>query len=153
MTDILHHVVINGPPSAVFSALTTNDGIRQWWTEESSIVPKLGSVAKFGFSEFGLTLCMRIDECVPFQRLSWTCISGSEEWQDSTLTFEIMQNGEHCTTLIFQQSGFKLTNARITDRNKYWSAAFVRLKACSEGSPIGPLHRNRCANLSVKQKE
>ena len=140
MEDILHHIGINATPRSVYKALTTEEGIKHWWTEDCSITSLVGSIAEFRFHEYDRILRMRIDESRPSERLCWTCIGGSKDWERTTLTFELAQNGPDGTTVIFRHSGCGLSKERVAGYNKYWSAALVRLKAYAEGSCIGPLH-------------
>jgi hypothetical protein len=43
MPDILHRVGINAKPEKVFKALTTLEGLRHWWTLETTGNAKRGA--------------------------------------------------------------------------------------------------------------
>jgi uncharacterized protein YndB with AHSA1/START domain len=47
MTDIMHRVGIKAPPSKVYAALTTIEGVAGWWTRETSGVSKPGGTIDF----------------------------------------------------------------------------------------------------------
>ena len=149
MADIFHHISINAAAHLVYRGLTSENGIKCWWTEDCVVIPELGSIAEFGFYEYDMILRMRIDELLPPQRLSWTCIGGPEEWDNTTLAFDLVPHGDDGTTLIFRHAGCKFPKERFAGYNKYWSAALVRLKAFAEGRPIGALHAAEDKHISV----
>jgi uncharacterized protein YndB with AHSA1/START domain len=50
MQDVMHLIKIHAPSERVYEAITTADGIRQWWTRDAAIEPKLGAAGEFGFN-------------------------------------------------------------------------------------------------------
>jgi len=50
MPEILHQLVIDVPPIAVFDAITQQKGLSKWWTTDVRAEPKVGSIAEFGFN-------------------------------------------------------------------------------------------------------
>ena len=49
MPDILHRVGVGVSAERVFEALTTVDGLRGWWTAETTGNPAAGGTIDFGF--------------------------------------------------------------------------------------------------------
>lgn len=88
MSAIRHLLTINAPPERIYKALTEEEGLQSWWTENAKARPEIGSVAVF---DFGARFHneMKIDELVPPERVVWTCIKGDEEWLATHFTFEI----------------------------------------------------------------
>jgi hypothetical protein len=50
MQDIMHLIKIHAPSERVYEAITTADGIRQWWTRDVAIELKVGAAGEFGFN-------------------------------------------------------------------------------------------------------
>ena len=44
MADILFRLNVNASPEAVFDAIATVEGIRHWWTDDSTCEPRVGGV-------------------------------------------------------------------------------------------------------------
>lgn len=49
MQDIMQMIKIHALSERVYEAITTAHGIRQWWTRDASIEPKVGATEGFGF--------------------------------------------------------------------------------------------------------
>jgi hypothetical protein len=47
MTDINHRVGIKATPESVYEALTTDDGLTKWWTNDISGAGEVGSAIEF----------------------------------------------------------------------------------------------------------
>ncbi len=48
MPDIFHYIKIGAPPDRVYEALTTAQGIRNWWTRDVVLDSRVGGVGEFG---------------------------------------------------------------------------------------------------------
>ena len=83
MHELHHEIQISAPPQTVYEAITTQKGIRSWWTRDSVVQPRVGSVAELGFNNRALILRMRIDELRPQKRVMWYCLGDDEEWKES----------------------------------------------------------------------
>ena len=49
MADILHRLRIQTQPERVFEAISTAEGIRQWWTRDAEMDARSGGDGVFGF--------------------------------------------------------------------------------------------------------
>ena len=76
MADILHQITIDAAPDRVFDALTLSEGLKSWWTTDSSATPEIGSVAVFKFIQGKVVFRMRVEELIPGKRVAW--LSGDE---------------------------------------------------------------------------
>ena len=56
MADILHRIKIKAPPERVYEALTTEQGLADWWTKDVKI--RIDSIAEFGFNNHSLVTRM-----------------------------------------------------------------------------------------------
>ena len=59
MQDIMHLIKIHASTERVYGAITTAYGIRQWWTRDAAIEPKVGAAGEFGFN--GKAFCSKGD--------------------------------------------------------------------------------------------
>lgn len=75
MADIRHMIIIDAPAEVAYQALTTEKGIRGWWTAETSIRHEIGSIAEFDFGGKYHNE-MKITELIPKKRVAWECIAG-----------------------------------------------------------------------------
>ena len=110
MVDILHRVGIGAAPDKVFTALTTIDGIRGWWSTEAHGAAGVGESFKFRRNEFDVIQSDAhlvrwrysgpVVEWLPTEiafRLEWRetqtfVIFTHKDWQEPT---ELMH---HCST-------------------------------------------------------
>jgi uncharacterized protein YndB with AHSA1/START domain len=61
MKTILHSFVVNASPDKVYKALTTADGLSNWWSREVKYDGKEGSVIQFTFLR-GFNPAMRVEK-------------------------------------------------------------------------------------------
>ena len=99
MIDIIHRVGIKAPPSKVYAALSTIEGVAGWWTRETSGVSKPGGTIDFQFSSpSGERIgCMSM-EVLALDRdkaVRWRCKGGPEEWIGTDVDFKLAQDGEY----------------------------------------------------------
>ena len=65
MADIRHRVGIAAPQAQVYGALTTKDGIAQWWTRDVRGDASLGGTLEFFFGAPEPPAVMQVAELVP----------------------------------------------------------------------------------------
>jgi uncharacterized protein YndB with AHSA1/START domain len=87
MADMLHQIHIKAAPEKVYEALTTDAGLRSWWTNDSVAKPEVGSVAEFGFNDRATVFSMRVTELKPNQRVVWECLGNIDEWIGARLVW------------------------------------------------------------------
>ena len=71
MPDILHLVKIQAPAERAYKALTSADGIRNWWTRDAGLDPRIGGVGEFRFYDGKSTTRIEVVELHPQARVSW----------------------------------------------------------------------------------
>jgi uncharacterized protein YndB with AHSA1/START domain len=94
MADLHHAIEIDAPPAKVYEAITTSEGLRSWWTSDSTAESTVGSVAEFGFFNRETVFRMQIDRLRPRKRVVWTCVGGPEEWKGTVLTWVLSREVE-----------------------------------------------------------
>jgi hypothetical protein len=70
MADILHTIDINSTPDKVYSAVSSNQGVKSWWTADVTGDYKRGCVLNLGFYGLGT----HVDELIPDKTVKW------DEW-------------------------------------------------------------------------
>jgi len=99
MIDIIHRVGIKAPPSKVYAALSTIEGVAGWWTRETSGVSRPGGTIEFQFSSPGGEriggMTMEVLALDPEKDVRWRCKAGPEEWIGTELDFKLTQEGDY----------------------------------------------------------
>jgi peroxiredoxin/uncharacterized protein YndB with AHSA1/START domain len=137
--DILHQVSIRAPPQRVLAAVTTQPGIRSWWTANCTVKPEIGFVNVFRFNNGNLEFHFRVDQQTP-RHVAWTCVRAPkvpDEWVDTRLTFELAAQ-DSGTTLRFGHRGWRSIDGAYADCNTVWGELMQRLRSHAEGKPTEP---------------
>jgi uncharacterized protein YndB with AHSA1/START domain len=137
MAEMLHEIQIEAFPDKVFKALTTEEGLKSWWTADTEAKPRVGGVAVFGFFNRSIVFKMRIDRLEPDKLIKWTCEGDWEEWIGTKLQFDL-ELGDGGTLVRFSHSGWRSTEGVFAKCNTTWGALMVRLKDYCEGKTPGP---------------
>src|SRR6266852_9328425 len=120
MADLIHEITINAPAEKVHAAITTQAGLRQWWTDDSVAEPRVGTVAEFGFFKRKTVFRMKIEELSP-QKIVWSCVGGPDEWVGTRLTWDLSpKNG--ATRINFRHANWKSTDGDYGRCNSTWGA-------------------------------
>jgi uncharacterized protein YndB with AHSA1/START domain len=106
MQDICHLVKIRVAPGQVYEAITTQDGVRGWWTRDTVLDSKLGGTAEFGFFNHRSVTKVRVDELTEPSHVGWKVLAGPPGWEGTTISFDLRADGND-TVLSFAQRGFK----------------------------------------------
>ncbi len=136
MVDILHKVGIKSSRlGAVYKALTTLDGLSGWWTSTTQGDSKLGGVIDFRFGAGGIS--MKVLELDTDRRILWQVVGGPAEWIDTTVSFDLRQEGDW-TIVLFKHQGWKEPVEFMHHCSTKWGVFLLSLKSLLEtgkGSP------------------
>jgi uncharacterized protein YndB with AHSA1/START domain len=141
MTDLYHQITIEAPAEHVFAALTTQEGLRAWWTEDSVAEARPGGMAEFGFMERSVVFRMRIDELDPPHRIAWSCVGGPPDWVGTTISFELAALDARKTKVSFVHADAHSEAKAIAERNTTWGCLMRQLKHHLEGTPFNPVFK------------
>jgi uncharacterized protein YndB with AHSA1/START domain len=104
MAEIKHQIPIQAAREKAYAAIATQQGLRGWWTADTSADEKVGGKTEFGFDKRGMVFRMTIDKLDPGKRVVWSCHGDHPEWNGTILSWELTpQDGG--TTLRFTQTG------------------------------------------------
>ena len=143
MAEILHRLNINAPPETVFDTIATPQGIRLWWTDDSTSEPAVGSVSVFKFMNGEVVFRMRIDEYEPGRRLVWTCLGDYDEWNGTTLTWRFDPTDDGKTVLNLAHSGWASTEKEYPQCNESWGHLLHVVRDVAEGRETEPEESGR----------
>ena len=140
MPNILHRVGIQASPTAVYKALTTQNGLAGWWNRPDAEGTKLGARMCFIFKKGGLT--MEVTELTPLKRVIWRCVDGPEEWLNTRLTFDLSRAGTE-TVVLFGHRGWRKECEFMAHCSCKWTYFMLSLKSLLEDGQGTPFPKDR----------
>jgi len=134
MADIKHAFIIKAPVSKVYEAVTRIEGLKSWWTGETTGEEKQGGVIRFGFGQLGFNK-MKIISLKKDQKVDWHCVDGAQDWIGTRLRFELSEDKDKNTLVKFEQCGWKEANDFYAQCNYHWGLYMRSLKSlCESGA-------------------
>ncbi len=138
MPDIMHLVKIHASPDLVYQAITTVEGVRNWWTRDTALDSKIGGTGEFGFNEHRFVIKVRVDALTPHTHIGWKMISsGQPAFEGTTIAFDLRVNGGD-TMLAFAHRDFLRADDGFAAATTRWGYYLVSLKRCLEGGKGTP---------------
>lgn len=129
MPDILHRVGMKSPsPAATYNALTTIDGLSNWWTNDTK--GDADGVIQFRFGPAG-GFDMKVLERTPNEQLSWEVVDGPAEWIGTKVSFDLKQQDDY-TIVLFKHAGWKEPIEFMHHCSTKWATFLMSLKALVE---------------------
>ena len=139
MADILHQIPIAAAPKRVLVAITTQGGLRKWWTADCEAKPEVGAVDVFRFEDGAVEFRFQVDEQTP-SHVAWTCVEGPKvppEWVGTRVVFDLSPDGTG-TVLRFGHLGWRSVDGGYAQCNTVWGELMHRLRTQAEGKPTEP---------------
>ncbi len=124
MASINHCIGLQVEKADLLAALTTTDGLAQWWTHDVQGSCQENEIIEFYFNEHRTD--MRVLESNA-ENILWECVSGPEEWLGTTLQFEFI-NEENETLLMFQHDGWASETPFHHHCSMKWAVFMLSLK-------------------------
>lgn len=135
MENIRHYLVIQAPIQKVYEAITSQEGLSNWWTEETIAKPEIGFLNEFKFGEEYLNK-MRIKELIPNKSVLWLCEDGDKEWINTKVSFNL-KSKEGETILQFSHEGWREATEFYASCNFHWGRFMESLKLlCETGNGL-----------------
>jgi uncharacterized protein YndB with AHSA1/START domain len=132
MADINHLLYIDAPPQKVYQALTTQEGLASWWTDETKARPEIDSIAEFKFGD-RFHNKMRITKLEADKLVQWECLLGHQEWVGTFLSFKL-EGVESGTNLRFCHGNWQEITDFFASCNYNWGYYLSSLnKYCESG--------------------
>lgn len=143
MADIVEELTIEASPERVFNALTQQDKIACWWTDDLSVTPEVGTLAEFRFSQGTFVIQFEVAELDKDKKVYWITRQGppTGHWVGTSVTWQLtpVHNG---TQLVFHHDGFTQADRRYEITRGWWEHFLASLKSYLEtgkGNPGSPL--------------
>jgi uncharacterized protein YndB with AHSA1/START domain len=136
MVDILHRVGIeSSSPDQAYSALTTIEGLRGWWTRDTTGETEVGDVIAFRFVAGGFD--MKVAELVPGKHVLWEVVDGPGEWIGTHVSFELSQ-ADDFTIVLFEHRGWAEPVEFMYHCSTKWATFLLSLKQLLETGQGAP---------------
>lgn len=137
MSDINHLVGIKATAKQIYQALTTDEGLMQWWTNDVSGAGPIGSIIKFRFNGSGPNFT--VNQLVENKRVGWKH-SGEmpQAWVGTNILFEIDETADQ-TMVKFTHSNWNEATSFHAHCNTKWAVFLLSLKDAlekNEGRPF-----------------
>jgi len=130
MSAIVEELAIEAAPQRVWGAITQQDEIVQWWSDEARVKPEVGSLGEFRFRPPAGVL----------QKVHWISRQGPPQWAGTSVTWQLtpVPNG---TKVVFTHEGFAQideANERTRGNWEYFLASLKSYLETGKGTPGVP---------------
>jgi uncharacterized protein YndB with AHSA1/START domain len=141
MSAIVEEITIAATPERVFNALTRQDEMVLWWSNEAHVEPEVGSVGEFRFKPPAGVLKFEVVELKAGEKVHWLSRQGPPHWTGTSVTWQLtsVQNG---TLLAFTHDGFAQVDKAYEQVRGNWEYFLNSLKSYLEtgkGTPGIPV--------------
>jgi uncharacterized protein YndB with AHSA1/START domain len=130
MAEIVHRVGIACSPGEVFDALTTNDGLSRWWTNDTSGAGDVGSIIEFRFNGMGPdfeVVELQTDALVRWKHSGETPVA----WIGTEISFQLTSEDSQ-TYVLFLHSNWKERSDFMGHCSTKWAVFLLSLKEAIE---------------------
>ena len=126
MPNIIHRIGIqNTTIEKVYESVATSNGLSKWWTTEVNGESKEGHILEFRFNGGGPDF--KVIKLEQNKSVEWVCISGSPEWIDSHIEFDIIEQSDEII-LLFKHSGWRKEIEFMQHCSTQWAYFLIGLK-------------------------
>ena len=129
MVDILHRIGVTSSIDEVYAALTTVDGLANWWTLDADGDGNVGGVLRFRFEPGGFD--MKVLDTQPGRLVLWEVIDGPEEWIGTRIRFELKQEDRYAVVL-FRHEGWREPVEFMYHCSTKWATFLMSMKRLVE---------------------
>ena len=137
--DPTHRIGIAAPAEKIYRAITTEDGIKAWWTTDVKMDSHAGGKAVFGFEKHSIVFQMRIEKLAPHSLVRWKCEeSNSPDWINTTQEFILEPDPDGTVLLKFCHGGWHSGGDHCYYCNTTWGHLLVCLKQYAEHGTKNP---------------
>jgi uncharacterized protein YndB with AHSA1/START domain len=139
MTYAIKHLFhINAKRSDVFKAISTIEGLANWWTVHTTGSVDVEGIIKFRFGEHGGP-DFKVLEIKPNESITWQCVESTHGWEGHTLKIQLDENAGK-TRVRFSHSGWAEQDDNYAGCCFSWSLYMVSLRQLCQtgkGEPFG----------------
>ncbi|NND51316.1 MAG: SRPBCC domain-containing protein [Flavobacteriaceae bacterium] len=139
MYTIKHLIHFDTDIQYVYKSIATIEGLRQWWTVQTTGVSELNETIDFRFGE-RYFIQMKVIELEPNKMVRWECVQAEPDWIGTIITFDLdLIEGK--IVLRFSHDKWPTHSDFFAHCNLSWAKYLLSLKLYLEngkGSPFKP---------------
>ncbi|MBL7004766.1 MAG: SRPBCC domain-containing protein [Gammaproteobacteria bacterium] len=130
MVNIIHRIGIKGSAEDIYSALTTDSGLSQWWTSTTEGAGDAGSIINFKFND--TVVLFRVDELRANQYVKWSH-SGDmpDAWCGTEVVFEF-EEADNQVYVNFSHQKWQQASSFMAHCSTKWAVFLLSLKSVIE---------------------
>jgi uncharacterized protein YndB with AHSA1/START domain len=136
MPDIAMRLAVEADPDTVYRAVSTSEGIRNWFTTTATADQTVGGRHQLAFPGVPEPWRLTVTDVEPGERLVLAGENGP--WTGTTQTYEVLPRPEGGAVLRFTHSGFPAVDDAYRDFTYGWATKFVQLKRYAETGEPAP---------------
>ncbi len=102
--SIKHLFHINASKQKVFEAISSINGLSNWWTIQTTGNTAVGGIIQFRFATMG-GMDMKVTELKPNESVAWECVASDHGWIGNTFSIRLDEN-DGKTRIRFSHNGF-----------------------------------------------
>lgn len=133
MAEIAHTIRIKAAAKDVFAAVSTDEGVKSWFTPDVEGSIESGQSATFRFAD-GNAFEWQFDEIEPDHQIRWKCQSGPGAAAGSSVTFDLTKASGGDTRVDLEHAGWPDDHEAFATCNTLWGILMGRLKNYAEQS-------------------
>jgi len=145
MVDIIHRIGIKSSANEVYTAISTIDGLANWWTEEVEGDEQIESKIKFTFrsdtGDIKGQMIMQVKELNSQKTVRWQCVDGPAEWIETAITFELSEQDDQ-TIIIFGHRNWREPIEFMAHCSMKWAIFLLSLREYVETGKGKPSPRD-----------
>ncbi|MGG1674880.1 SRPBCC domain-containing protein [Neobacillus sp. NRS-1170] len=132
----------------LYDAVSSEEGVRHWWTEFANVGNEIGSMAEFRFPRAGFYVKAEITALKPNQLVEWKVVdsmhpeasgfSNLRDWEGTTILFEMDKVSDEESVLNFTHIGLSEELECYQACERGWNSYLASLKnllVMGEGNP------------------
>jgi uncharacterized protein YndB with AHSA1/START domain len=137
MASIKHLFHIAAPQQQVFEAISTIEGLQNWWTTVVTGSSEPGGVLAFRFNGMGPDF--KVTGISAGLSLSWECVAGFDDWIGTVITFHLDRN-EGKTRVRFEHANWAETGDHYAACSFSWGRYLESLRQYCEAGTGTPFN-------------
>jgi uncharacterized protein YndB with AHSA1/START domain len=131
MPDIIHRIGIKSSAAQVYKALSTLEGLANWWTEEVEGDETVGGKIAFTFrtetGDIKGKMVMEVQQLNADKNVKWLCVEGPDDWIGTDITFDWSeQDGQ--TIIIFGHRNWREAVEFMAHCSMKWAVFLLSLR-------------------------
>ena len=136
-TSYSHKITINETKQKVYDAITTEEGLRGWYTRSVHGSASHGERLKLDFESKAGPFHWKIDETNPGSVVKWECLEGPGDSGGTVATFQLEDSADG-TVVELDHEGIDEADDKRKTCNTMWGTLMLHLKQFVETGKPNP---------------